>query len=226
MTEKKQIVLIYSVVAIVCSLIIGMSVWLATLKKTNEELRPYAEDMGKVEVTEIMSLERDLDLVKQDGEAVKISDLKDKVWIATQFFAICPMCAERNGTRLLQVYDQFKDNPNFKVVCFSVDPESDTDEHLMSLETGLGVDGDKWWFVKTDPKKLRDYMRFEMLFGSVTERTDPREIDEKGKWAHDMGIQVYRGDTLLKKWHEGLPPEQLTALVAKALEGLSEEGDE
>jgi len=220
MTEKKQIVLIYSVVAVICSLIIGMSVWLSTLKKTKEEYRPYAKDLGKVEVTEIMTLERDLDLVKQDGEAVKISDLENKVWIATQFYAVCPMCAERNGTRLLEVYNQFKDNPNFKVVCLSIDPEADTEEHLMSLEEGLGVDGENWWFVKTEVDKMREFMRYEMLFGDVSERSDPQEIAEKGKWAHDMGIQVYRGDTLLKKWHEGLPPEQLTAIVAKALESL------
>lgn len=222
MTEKKQIVLIYSVVAIVCALIIGMSVWLASLKRTKSENGPYAEDVGKVEVTEIMSLERDLDLVKQDGEAVKISDLEDKVWIATQFYAVCPMCAERNGTRLLQVYNQFKDNPNFKVVCLSIDPESDTDEHLMNLEKGLAVDGDNWWFVKTETEKMREYMRFEMLFGDIKLRTVQSEIDEKGKWAHDMGIQVYRGDTLLKKWHEGLPPEDLTHLVAKALQSLED----
>ena len=226
MTEKKQIVLIYSVVAILCSLIIGMSVWLSTLKKDQDQNRPYAEDIGKIEVTEIMSLERDLDLVKQDGGQVKISDLKDKVWIAAQFHAICPMCAQRNGTRLLQVYDRFKENPDFKVVCLSIDPETDTLEHLTDLEKGLGVDGDKWWFVKAEQEKMREYMRFEMLFGDISERTDPVEIETKGKWAHDMGIQIYRGDTLLKTWHEGLPLEQLNAIVATALDQLDAENRE
>lgn len=220
MNEKKQIKLIYTVVAIVSLLILGMSYFLSTLRKTKEDLRGPVEAYGKVEVDEVKKLEADLDLVKQDGEAVKISDLNDSVWVAAQFFAVCPMCAERNGQRLLTLYNQFKDEPNFKVVCFSVDPEADTQEHLQDLEKGLGVDGDQWWFVKADREKIHDFMRHEMWFGDVRERKVPEEIATKGKWSHDMGLQIWRGDTLLKKWHEGLDPEVLPALVTKALNDL------
>ena len=220
MTQKKQIKLIYTGVALISLLILGMSFFLHSLKKTKEDLRGPAVDYGKIEVEEIKTLESDLNLVKQDGASVKLSELKDKVWVAAQFFAVCPMCAERNGTRLLGVYDQFKENPNFKVVCFSVDPEADTKEHLLNIESQLGLDGDRWWFVKTEREKIHQFMRHEMWFGSVTERTDEQEILEKGKWQHDMGLQIWRGDTLIKKWHEGLDPEVLPALISKALAEL------
>ncbi|MGJ8696470.1 MAG: SCO family protein [Verrucomicrobiaceae bacterium] len=223
MTPKKQIVLIYSVVGVISAFILGMSLWLATLKKTQASEGPVAEDVGKVEVESITTLETDLELVKQDGTPVKISDLKDKVWVAAQFFAVCPMCAERNGKRLLEVYNTYKDDPNFVIVCMSVDPEADTQEHLLDLEKGLGVDRSNWWFVKTDRETIHNYMRYEMLFGDVRERTVPEEIAAKGKWAHDMGLQVWRGDTLIKKWDEVHGPGILPQAIEKALKDLKEE---
>ncbi|MGC6426639.1 MAG: SCO family protein [Akkermansiaceae bacterium] len=220
MTEKKQIQLIYVGVAVISALILGMSFFLHSLRKTKDEQRNPAENAGKEEAGEYKILGADLDLVKQDGAAVKISDLNDKVWIAAQFFAVCPMCAERNGKRLLEIYKQFKNEPNFKIVCMSVDPEADTQEKLLELEKHLEVDGDKWWFVKTDRETIHDYMRNDMWFGDVRERLVPEEIAAKGKWSHDMGIQIWRGDTLLKKWHEGLDPRVLTDLISGALAEL------
>lgn len=220
MTEKKQIQMIYGGVAVISVVILGMSFFLHSLRKTKEDLRGPAENAGKEEAGDYKVLEADLELVKQDGEVVKISDLQDKVWVAAQFFAVCPMCAERNGKRLLSVYEQFKDHPDFKVVCMSVDPDADTQEHLLNLEKGLGVDGGKWWFVKADREKIHDFMRHEMWFGDVRERTVPEEIATKGKWSHDMGLQIWRGDTLLKKWHEGLDPEVLPVLISRALAEL------
>ena len=220
MTEKKQIQMIYTGVAVISVFVLGMSFFLHSLRKTKEDLRDPAEDYGKVEVEDYKILEADLELVKQDGEAVKISDLNDKVWVAAQFFAVCPMCAERNGKRLLEVYNEFKDEPNFRIVCMSVDPDADTQEHLLNLEKGLGIDGDKWWFVKTDREKIHDFMRNEMWFGDVRERIVPEEIATKGKWSHDMGLQIWRGNTLMKKWHEGVDPEVLPATITKALNEL------
>lgn len=220
MTEKKQIKMIYAGVAVISLLILGMSFFLHSLKKTQGEQTGLTEDYGKEQVQDYKVLKADLDLVKQDGESVKISDLKDQVWVAAQFFAVCPMCAERNGKRLLEIYNQFKDEANFKIVCLSVDPDADTQEHLLNLESGLGVDGEKWWFVKTDREKIHHFMRHEMWFGDVRERTVPEEIATKGKWSHDMGLQIWRGNTLMKKWHEGLDPEVLPELITKALNSI------
>jgi len=195
MTDKKKITLIYVGVAVICAGILGLGAFLASLK--SKRPTPVAEDVGKEEVGEIVTLAKDIELVKQDGSAVKISDLEDKVWVAAQFYASCPMCAKRNATRLLDVYQQFRENPDFRVVCLSVDPEQDAKEHLLAMEKQLEVDGKSWWFVKTDKEKIWDYMRNVMFFTDIRERTVQEEIDTKGRWAHDMGLQIYRGNTMV-----------------------------
>ncbi len=215
MTDKKKIVLIYSIVAAVSVLILGMSFLLANLKKEKKRDGPMAINAGKEEVDEVRKLTADIDLKKDDGASVRLADLSEQVWLAVQFYAACPECAKRNGEHLLKVYQEFQDRENFKVVCFSVDPDDDTAEKLGEIRDALDLQKN-WWFVKAEREKLWDFMRNEMLFADIAERTAPAHIAAKGRWAHDLGIQVYRGDTLVKKWHSGLPLDVLRDEVRKA----------
>ncbi len=218
MTDRKKIIFIYVGVAVISLLILGMAFFLTSLKK--QRVQPVALNVGKESVGEIIQLSADLELEKQDGEQVKISDLNDKVWVAAQFYAACPMCAERNATRLLELYGEFKSDPNFQVVCLSVDPTQDKREHLLAVEKQLEVDGENWWFVKTEESKIRHYMRHVMLFTDIRERKVQAEIDAKGKWAHDMGLQIYRGDKMVGRWDEGHDPAVLSQKVRNALSEL------
>jgi len=217
MTDQKKIKLIYAGVAVISIAIFGMSWFLTTLRKENRDQGDPIVDAGKEEVSEIKVLETDLELERQDGSKVKISDLHDKVWLAVQFYVSCPMCAERNAEHLLKVYREFKDDPNFRVICFSVDPDDDTPEKQQEIRELLDVDVANWWFLETERKALWDYMRNEMLFGDIRERTEPIEAAAKGKWAHDLGIQVYRGDTMITKWHAGVELDVLRDKVKNAL---------
>ncbi len=218
MTDKKKITLIYVGVAVISLFILAMGYFLASLRSMKE--RPTAENVGKEEITAITVLSRDLEVQKQDGAMVKISDLKDKVWIAAQFYAACPMCAERNANRLLGLYAEFKNEPEFQVVCLSVDPEQDKIEHLQAVESQLEVDGRNWWFVKTEKDTIWDYMRNVMLFGDIRERTQPEEIAAKGKWSHDLGLQVWRGDTMVARWDEGRDLQLLKNKITTAIAEL------
>jgi protein SCO1 len=222
MTDKKKIILIYVGVAVISLLILGMSFLLAGLRKEKRRDSPPAVEVGKEQVDEMAVLEADIELEKQDGSRVMISDLNDKVWLAVQFYAACPMCAERNAKHLLEVYNEFKGDDDFVVACFSVDPEDDTSEKLADVRDRLNADPKNWWFLKTDREKLWDFMTEKMFFTTILERFEPAEIAAKGRWAHDLGIQVYRGNTLVHKWDEGLPLDQLRDEIKEALRELKE----
>ncbi|MEJ6716850.1 MAG: SCO family protein [Akkermansiaceae bacterium] len=217
MTDKKKITLIYVGVAVISLMILGMSFFLTTLKKEKRDNSPPATDVGKENVDELAVLGGDIELERQDGSKARISDLHDKVWLAVQYYESCPMCAARNTNFLLEVYKQFRSEDDFVVVCLSVDPEADTKEKLLDVRDRLKADKKNWWFLKGEQKMLWDYMTEVMFFTGIRERFEEVEIAAKGRWAHDMGIHLYRGDTLVHKWHEGLPPEQLAAEVREAL---------
>lgn len=217
MTDKKKIILIYVGVAVISAVVLGMSIFLTTLKKTKRGPESPVTNVGKEEVPFLKLLNKDIDLERQDGETVQLSDLHDKVWVAAQYYASCPMCATRNAGPLLEVYEQFRDEENFMVACFSVDPENDTPKALREVREALEVDKEDWWFLKAERKKLWEFMEKEMGFVRIEERFDPIHIQQKGRWAHDIGLQLYRGSALVYKWNEGEPLDQFKAEVAKAL---------
>jgi len=103
------------------------------------------------------------------------------------------------------------------VACFSVDPDDDTEEKLADVRDRLNADQSNWWFLKTEREKLWAFMTEKMFFTTIKERLEPAEIASKGRWAHDLGIQVYRGNTLVHKWDKGLPLDQLRDEIKEAL---------
>lgn len=230
MTDKKKITLIYVGVAVISVMILGMSFFLTGLRKVKEkqtiEQAPPATGVGKEFVDEMMVLDSDIELERQDGAKVKLSDLKDKVWLAAQFYASCPECAKRNQSSLLEIYREFKDEKEFIVACFSVDPEHDTQELLADLREAMGLEKDSWWFLRAERQKLWDFMTEEMYFTTILERPDPIEAAAKGKYMHDLGYQLYRGNTLVHKWDQGLPLDQLRDEIKEALRELREGGEE
>ena len=220
MTDKKKITFIYVGVALICVLVLGMSFVLVGLKKVKKEDEPVAMGVGKEDPGDLVVLASDFELQRQDGETVRISDLRDKVWLAAQFYATCPMCAKRNQSSLVEIYKEFKDENDFVVTCFSVDPENDTEELLSSVRDGLKLSKNNWWFLRAERERLWEFMTEKMYFTTIKERTDPIHIAQKGRWAHDMGYQLYRGNTLVYKWDQGLPLDQLRGEIKEALVGI------
>jgi len=183
MTDKGKIALIYISAALISALILATSLYIRSSQPRPELVTP--------EVTSLFTLEKDLTLTNQDGTEIHISDLKGKVWAFAQFYATCPMCAKRNGQGLKDLYQTFKDQPDFSLVCITVNPEEDTPEKMKSYAESLGADSSNWLFLTGDPEKLKDYMLNEMKYDPIQKREDPEEAVTKGALAHNMSIAVF-----------------------------------
>mgnify|MGYP005994501305 CR=1 FL=1 len=184
MSDKSKIVAIYVGVAVISAVILSLA-FLMRGKQPRPEVTPYVSPAPK------LTLEKDITLTNQDGKQVKIFDLKGKVWAFAQFYAACPMCAVNNEQGIKALYNQFKDQPDFQVVCITVDPENDHVEQLKSYADALGADTSNWWFLTGDPEELKAYMVDVMKYDPIQERKDPNEAAAKGALAHNMSIAVY-----------------------------------
>lgn len=191
MNDKTKIIVIYGVVALLSAGVIGSAMWIRGTRQAAFG-QPIAVEVGKEEPEVLMTLQKDLAATNQEGREVRLSALKEKVWIATQFFASCPQCAKRNYVDLMKLYAEFRDNPNFHMVCITVDPETDGVEELQEYAEALDADASNWWFLTGSREELRAYMRHEMKFMDIRERTDPASIAADGRYAHDLGLEIFR----------------------------------
>jgi protein SCO1/2 len=201
MKRNTTIALFYTGVAAICVGILSISMWLA--KGLDDPYqKPAAVNTGKETTSKWFPIAKDLSAVNQDSKPVKLSDLRGKVWIVAEFFAICPHCAVRNGEELRKLYDEFKNHPDFHITCISVDPENDNPERLAEYSEALSADSKNWWFLNAgDAKATHEYLENELKFFGIRERTDPLDIESNGKYAHDLSfILVDRDFNVIGKW--------------------------
>ena len=200
MTRTTTITLFYLGIAVLCAAILGAAFFIRS-RLPKPELPPVL-NIGKQQSTDWFPISRDLEATNQEGERVKLSDLKGKVWVAAQFFAVCPQCAVRNGERLHKLYDTFSKDPDFHIVCITVDPENDDQERLAAYAKALGADTKNWWFLNAgDVASTHAYLEKELKFLGVRERTDPADIEANGRFAHDLGFLLVNRDLkVIGKW--------------------------
>ncbi len=203
MSKKTTLILFYTGVALVCVAILALVnlVILPGLKIKGAETESFA-NVGQQRSEEWFPIEKDLVATNQAGESVKLSDLRGKVWVVAEFFAVCPHCAVRNGKELREIYDKFKDHSDFHIVCISVDPQQDDVEKLKEYAAALGADSKNWWFLNAgDEKATHEYLEKTLKFLGVRERADPAQIEANGRFEHDMGLlAVSRDFSTFGKW--------------------------
>lgn len=201
MKRSTTIALFYTGVAAVSIGIVAIAMSLRPGLTTPYQA-PVAIDTGHETPKQWFPIGKDLSGVNQDNKPVKLSDLRGKVWLVAEFFAVCPHCAVRNGEELRKIHDEFKDHPDFHIACISIDPETDDVAKLGDYAKALGADSKNWWFVNSgDAKSTHDYLEHELKFFGVRPRTDPADIETNGKYQHDLGfIVVDREFNVIGKW--------------------------
>jgi len=191
MSERGKILSIYSAVALLAVGIIGVSWWMnRRIEAIGEQQAGLAIDSGAEQAEVWFPLEGDLEATNQDGKPVRLSDLRGKVWVVAEFFAVCPMCARRNAADLKTLYERFGEHPDFHIVCVSVDPEQDSVEKLKEYAGAFNAKTENWWFLTGEREATHRYLTEKLKFLAVQERTDPDEIAAEGRYRHDMGLIV------------------------------------
>ena len=200
MNRKSTIFLFYGVVALISAGILAIAFFLRS--RLPEPDMAAIVNPGRENPGEWFEIKKDLEAVNQEGQRVRLSDLKGKVWVAAQFFAVCPHCAVRNGEELHKIREEFGSHPDFHIVCITVDPEQDKQEKLADYAKALNADPAKWWFLNAgDAKATHKYLEEELKFFATRERTDPVDIETNGRYAHDLGfLLVDRDFRVIGKW--------------------------
>lgn len=200
MNKKTTLTLFYGGVALLSVGIVATAMYLRS-RLPEPDFRGIV-DSGKQQVEEWFPIGQDLVATNQEGREVRLSDLKGKVFLVAEFFAVCPMCAQRNGEELHKIYESFKEHEDFHIVCITVDPDNDDVERLEAYGKALGADPGNWWFLNAGgEKETHRYLEEELKFFGVRERRDPADIKANGRFAHDLGfLLVDRDFRVIGKW--------------------------
>jgi len=88
--------------------------------------------------------------VNQYGNSAGSKDLEGKIYVADFFFTSCPSICPIMQRNMLNVYNEFKNTPDFKIISFTIDPKHDTVPVLKNYADKLGISGNSWWLLLGD----------------------------------------------------------------------------
>jgi protein SCO1/2 len=144
---------------------------------------PLPDDFGAV---------ADFALTERSGRTVHRDDLLGKVWVAGFAFTRCTgPCPQVSGT-MARLQNELKDEPDFRLVSFSVDPDHDTPSVLKAYADVFAADPERWLFLTGDRDELDRLVRESFLLGvqrnpeakpgeAVTHSTRLALVDRRGR---------------------------------------------
>lgn len=152
----------------------------------------------------IARLETDLSAVNRDGKEVTLGQLRGKVYVAGYQYTDCPAGCLGLAAVMKALEAEFGEDPRFRLVSISVNPEGDTPAKMDAWVKERGIDSPDWWFLTGKPQEFADYMISEFKFYGTEKITDPALIASQGPFAHDQRLAIVDGDANIRGYYDVL----------------------
>ncbi len=106
---------------------------------------------------EVMATAPSFQLIDQEGRRFDSRSLQGKVWVANFIFTTCPTVCPKLSQAMAQTARRFEivGGERFKLVSFSVDPETDTPAVLKSYATKYEANPEQWTFLTGELDALK-----------------------------------------------------------------------
>ena len=148
----------------------------------------------------------DWTFLNQDSVAVTNKDLADVVYVSDFFFRSCPTICPKTMREMKRVYTEFEDNPNVKLVSFTIDPKRDTPAKLKEYAANLEVKDEKWWFLHGNKEETYDLALD--YFNTAYE-----DSDVPGGFNHSGKLILTDKNGHIRSFSEGTDPDETPKLI-------------
>jgi protein SCO1/2 len=151
----------------------------------------------------------DFAFVNQVGDTIRKEDMASKIYVADFFFTTCPTICPVMKKEMLRVYEQFKGEPNFRILSHSIDPTHDTQAVLKDYAEKLGVpDATTWNFLTGDQEKIFEIGQTSYLTTTMADDMEP------GGFLHSGAFLLVDQQGRIRGVYDGTKTEQVDRLLA------------
>jgi protein SCO1/2 len=151
----------------------------------------------------------DFAFVNQVGDTIRKEDMAGKIYVADFFFTTCPTICPVMKKEMLRVYEQFKGEPNFRILSHSIDPSHDTQVVLKDYAEKLGVpDAATWNFLTGDQEKIFEIGQTSYLTTTMADDMEP------GGFLHSGAFLLVDQQGRIRGVYDGTKTEQVDRLLA------------
>ena len=151
----------------------------------------------------------DFSFTNQEGQTITNESVKGKVYVADFFFTTCPTICPIMKKEMIRVYEEYSDNPDFKILSHTIDPTYDTQEVLEDYAEKLGImDAQTWNFLTGDAEKIYE-------IGQTSYLTTAQEDQEAaGGFLHSGAFILVDQAGHIRGVYDGTKTDQVDQLIA------------
>lgn len=151
----------------------------------------------------------DFAFVNQVGDTIRKEDMAGKIYVADFFFTTCPTICPVMKKEMLRVYEQFKGEPNFRILSHSIDPSHDTQAVLKDYAVKLGVPNAATWnFLTGDQEKIFEIGQTSYLTTTMADDMEP------GGFLHSGAFLLVDQQGRIRGVYDGTKTDQVDRLLA------------
>lgn len=163
----------------------------------------------------------DFSFTNQAGKNITLKDVKGKVFVAEYFFTTCGTICPKMNQQMQRVQDSFKNNNQFNILSFTVNPEIDTVEQMKLYALGHGAIPGKWHFLTGDKKKLYDLARTSFF---VLKPAEAQNLGDAGSdFIHTNNFVLVDKELRIRGYYDGTSEKEVNHLIEDIKILLNEE---
>lgn len=152
----------------------------------------------------------------QEGKTITRKDVEGKIYVAEYFFTTCTGICPKMNANMTKVYATYKDEPRFRILSHTVDPETDSVPVLKQYAEEHGADPKNWWFLTGTKKELYKLARAGYLVDDGTYTGDE-------DFVHTQWFALVDGEGRVRGLYEGTKKPDVDKLIGDISRLLKEE---
>ena len=156
----------------------------------------------------------------QSGEAYGSKDLKGKIYVAEYFFTTCGTICPKMNAEMQRVQQAFKGNDSFKILSFTVDPETDSVAQMKLYADGHGADPKQWHFLTGDKKDLYQLARRSFFVLKPAEASNQGDVGSD--FIHTNYFVLVDTKKRIRGYYDGTSPKEVDKLIGDIKKLLEE----
>jgi protein SCO1/2 len=169
----------------------------------------------------VYGLMPDFTLQDQDGRAVRLSDLRGKVWVADVIFTRCAGQCPMMSSHLQAIENRLPASAAIRFISFTTDPAFDTPPVMKKYAQRYAADQSRWLFLTGDKSALRavivDGLKLTAMDKAAAQQENPADL-----FVHSAKFVLIDGVGQIRGYYDGETEASITQ-VADAAAQLTKE---
>ncbi|MBD1384928.1 SCO family protein [Mucilaginibacter rigui] len=162
---------------------------------------------GKEVVDTVYQTIPDFKFVNQYGDTITQTSLKGDIYVADFFFTTCPSICPIMHRNMLNVYNEFKNVPDFKIISHTIDPKHDSVAVMKKYADKLGISGNSWWLLQGNKEQTYELGQKNYLVAVKQDDGTP------GGYVHQGWFVLVDKQKRIRGYYDGTDEKQVAKLI-------------